>query len=78
VGAEASILSTLFLYFDASLRSSVVGPRRRGTFRLDGAINEGTLCADLSEREDRPHPRVDSRAGVMLARLGALRKRLLR
>ncbi len=47
-------------------------------FRLDGEINESTLHRRFAEREDRPHTRVDCRAGVMLAWLRALREWLLR
>ena len=40
--------------------------------------SESTLHCRLAEREDRTHPRVDHRTGVMLARLRALREWLLR
>src|SRR5712671_3611489 len=49
-----------------------------GQFRPDGEINEDTFYPCLAEREDRPHPRVDHRVGVMLAWLRALREWLLR
>src|SRR5260370_33380346 len=39
--------------------------------------NASTLYCCFAECEDRPHPRVDCRAGVMLAGMRALRKRLL-
>src|SRR6516225_9518307 len=41
-------------------------------------FNESTLHCRLAERKDRPHPRIDCRAGVMLARLRILREGLLR
>jgi hypothetical protein len=75
---RASELNPLsFDFLDASMQQcSGAAPSRH--FRLDGEKYESTIHCRFAERKDRPHSRVDCRAGIMLARLRALREWLLR